>query len=312
MQASAEPKTLKVVFEIDGEVAHESVCTNVVVGDVWYVSATNRQKSAAGKSDGTVRVMTRKAMRSTSLRPSRYSVSVSTTPGNRFESEWENADGGLAGALGQRIAAKTGKPVGIIFMDGEPLELKHWICYDCLKQAPSLMDDYKQLATVNPGNPHYDDNLRRYIGDWKKYWSESVPQLMATKRAMGGAAWGSYPSLSASVTTEASQAYNVLVHCFGPGSFKGIIFLCGPNMCEKDQGANYGEQLSVMANCWKDWFACPDPYFFYTIPSNKLAPKITQPKQIKGKSAACEIDGWQMTNEQMLRVVDQVVNEAYK
>ena len=312
MQASADPKTLKVVFEIDGEVAHESVCENVVVGDVWYVSAPDRQKFAASKSDGMVRVMTRKAKRSTFPHPSRFSVSVSTTPDNRYASEWENADGGFAGALGQRIHAKTGKPVGIIYMDGDALELKHWICYECLKQAPSLMDDYKQLATVNPGNPYYDDNVKRYIGDWKKYWGESVPRLMATKRAMDGAAWGSYPSLSASVTTEASQAYNVMVHCFGPGSFKGIVFLCGAKMCEKDQGANYGEQLSVLANCWKDWFACPDPYFFYTIPGKALAPKITDPKQIKGKSTAFEIDGWKMTNEQMPRFIDQAVNEAYK
>jgi hypothetical protein len=331
LEASAEPKTLKVVFEIDGEVAHVSECKNIVVGDVWYVAAPNRPMSAKGKgdgkadgkSDGTVRVMTRKAMRSTSPRPSRYSVSISTTPGNRFDSDWENAAGGLAGALGQRIAAKTGKPVGIILMDGDALELKHWISYDRLKQAPSLMEDYKQLAMLNPGNPYYNDNVKRYVVDWKKYWSESVPRLMATKRALDGAAWGSYPSLSASVTTEASHAYNVMVHCFGPGSFKGIIFLCGANMCEKDQGANYGAELSVLANCWKDKFGGEDPHFFYTIPSKELAPKITQPQGIKGKSTACEINQWltakrgdkndmDVVNKQLIGLIDLAVREVYK
>jgi sialate O-acetylesterase len=331
MQASAEPKTLKVVFEIDGEVAHESVCKNIVVGDVWYVSAPDRQKEAGSKGEGVVRVMTRRAKRSTSPHPSRYSVSISTTPDNQYASKWENADGGFAGALGQRIHAKTGKPVGIICMSGDELDLKHWISYDCLKQAPSLTDDYKQLAAVDPGNPYYDANVRRYIADWKKYWSESVPRLMATKRALDGAAWGSYPSLSGSVTTEASQAYNVMVHCFGPGSFKGIIFLCGANMCKKDQGANYGAELSVLANCWKDWFAPrqgsgqggEDPHFFYTIPSKELAPKITQPQGIKGKSTAFEINQWltaksgdrndmDVVDKQLIGLIDLAVREVYK
>ena len=322
MEASAEPKTLKVVFEIDGELAHERVCKNIVIGDVWYVAASDRQ-SGGKQSDGMVRVMGRSAKRATASRPSRFSVSVSTTPGNRYESEWNNADGGLAAALGQRICAKTGKPVGIIHMGGDDLELKHWISFDCLKQAASLMEDYKQLAALQPGNPYYDANVKRCVADWKKYWSESVPQLMATKRPMGGAAWGSYPSLSASVTTEAAQAYNCMVHSFGPGSFKGIIFLCTANMFEKDQGANYGPELSALANCWKDWFGGADPQFFYTIPDKTLAPKITRPTQIKGKSAACEIGQWPTeesgskkgttaVNKQLLGLVDQVVNEAYK
>jgi sialate O-acetylesterase len=314
MEASADPKTLKVVFEIDGQVAHEREYKNIVVGDVWYVAAPDRQKIAASKGDGVVRVMGRQAKRSTFSHPSRFSVSVSTNPeGNRYASEWNNADGGFAAALGQRIAAKTGKPVGIIYMDGDALELKQWISYEWLKQAPSLMDDYKQLAGVNPGNPYYDANVRRYIADWKKYWSESVPQMMATKRLMNGAAWGSYPTLAGSITTNAAEAYNVLVHSFGPGSFKGIVFLCGPSMCEKDQGANYGEQLSVLANCWKDWFACPDPYFFYTIPSKTLAAKITRPEQIKGKSTAFEIGQWPTANDkQFTGFIDMVVGEAYK
>jgi sialate O-acetylesterase len=323
MEASADPKTLKVVFEIDGQVAHEREYKNIVVGDVWYVAAPDRQKAAASKGDGMVRVMGRHAKRSTSSHPSRFSVSVSTNPqDNRYASEWENADGGFAGALGQAIAARTGKPVGIIYMDGDALELKQWISYDWLKQAPSLMDDYKQLAGVNPGNPYYDANVRRHIADWKKYWSESVPQMMATKRLMNGAAWGSYPSLSASVTTNAAEAYNVLVHSFGPGSFKGIVFLCGPSMCGKDRGANYGEQLSVLANCWKDWFACPDPYFFYTIPSKTLAAKITQPQGIKGKSTAFEIDGWPgaksgakgtaTDDKQLTDLINMVIGEVYR
>jgi len=322
MEASAEPKTLKVTFTIDGELAHERVCTNIVVGDVWYVAGSGGQGPGAA---GVVRAMTRRAKGATAPNPRRYSVSISTLPtaDNRYASLWLDAKGGLAEALGKRIHEKTGKPVGIICMDGGALELKQWIAAGDLKLAPGLMEDFKQFAGLTPGNQYYDANVRRYISDWKKYWSESVPRLMATKRALDGAAWGSYPSLSGSVTTEASHAYNVMVHCFGPGSFKGIIFLCGANMCEKDQGANYGAELSVLANCWKDKFGGEDPHFFYTIPSKELAPKITQPQGIKGKSTACEINQWltakrgdkndmDVVNKQLIGLIDLAVREVYK
>jgi len=326
MEATAKPQTLKAVFTIDGEVAHESVCENVVIGDVWYVSAPLGQGQGS-KSDGPVRVMTRRAKRSTHSRPSRFSVCVSTTPENRFASEWQNADSGFAAALGNRIHAKTGKPVGIILMGDSGLQLKQWIGYACLKNAPSLADDYKQLAAIDPGSDEYAASAQAYIAAWKKYWGESVPELIATKRTMNGAAWGSYPSFASSITTDASEAFNVMVDCFGPGNFKGIVFLPDAAMCEKDQGANYGEQLSALANCWKGWFACPDPYFFYAIPGKSLAAKVTSPAGIKGKSTAYEIDQWLTSgasakaakkgaaggaDKQLAALIDKIIDEAYK
>jgi hypothetical protein len=279
-----------------------------------------------------VRVMTRKAKRSTSPHPSRYSVCVSTTPKNRFASEWlhagdsesKNAGGGLAGVLGERIHAKTRKPVGIIFMQGDDQELKSWIAVDCLEQAPSLMADYKDLAVKIPGTPYYNANVRRYIAEWKKYWGEFVPRLMATKRLSDGApAWGAYPSFAGSITSDASQSYNVLVHSFTPASFRGVVFLSSPKMVEEDRGADFGPELSVLANCWKDRFGGEDPHFFYTIPNKRLAPRITRPTQIKGKSTACEIggrltvargdeEGQAAVTKQLLELIDRVVNEAYQ
>ena len=310
MQASAEPKTLKVTFTIDGELVHERVATNIVVGDVWYVAASVAQ--AIGKvGNGAVRVMTRKAMGFTAPNPRRYSVCISTTPGNSFDSVWMNADGGMAGLLGERIHAKTGQPVGIIFMQGDAPELKSWIGADDLKQAPSLMDDYKQLVGLKPGNPFYDANIRRYMADWKKYWSEYIPQMIADKRVPDGQAWGSYPTLSgASITTTAAQSYNVMVHSFWPGSFKGIIFLPGQKMFAADQGAYFGEQISALANSWKDKFGCPDPHFFYTIPAKSLAPEVTRPTGIKGASTALEIEHW-VNPEQIPGLFDTVVTKAY-
>ena len=330
MKASAEPKTLKVTFTIDDELAHERICTNIVIGDVFYVAAPsmNLKLPAAKPSGQVVRMIKRQAKRWAFVRPSRYSVCVSTTPKNRFASRWMDADG-LAGVIGHKIAAKTSKPVGIVFMQngipkgGSNPVLKSWIAAEYLNQAPSLMVDYKTVGSQYPGNPYYNANTRRYIADWKKYWGEYVPEMMATKRVPDGVAWGSYPSLSGSVgKSQAAQIYNVMVHSFTPASFKGIIFLCSEQMCEKDQGASYGPELSALANCWKDRFGGADPYFFYTIPSRSLAPKITRPAQIKGKSTACEIGHWltakrgdekdmAVANKQLLRLIELVVKEAY-
>ena len=86
----------------------------------------------------------------------------STTPENSYASKWEDASGDLAGVLGRRIAAKTGKPVGIVFMQSATNKgvvdpaLKSWISADCLNQTPSLMADYQSVIAMFPGNPFYD------------------------------------------------------------------------------------------------------------------------------------------------------------
>jgi hypothetical protein len=316
MPASAEPKTLKVTFTIDGEFVHERTATNIVIGDVWYVAAP--VGVGVGKDgNGAVRVMTRKAQGFTSDRPRRFSVCSSTSSiDNRFDSVWRNADGGLAGMLGERIHAKTGKPVGIIYMDGDAPELKLWIAADDLRQSPSLMDDYSQFQALKPGNPQYAANGRKYIADWRKYWSEYVSQMIASKRVPDGIAWGTYPTFTSSIATEASQAYNVLVHSFWPGSFKGILFVSGEPLFKKDQGANFGEQFTVLANSWKTKFACPDPAFIYTIPSSTLAPKVTKPQAIQGRSVAVEISNWPSAkaagNAEWSALIEKVMGEVYK
>ncbi len=332
MEASSEPKTLKVVFSINGEVVHQRVCDQIVVGDVWYVAAPALAAMPDDKAVrvGVVRVMTRRANRVGSPVPSRYSVAISTTPGNSYASKWEDAGGDFAGVLGRRIAAKTGKPVGIVFMQSATNKgavdpaLKSWISADCLNQTPSLMADYQSVIAMFPGNPYYDVNVKRYIADWKNYWSDYIPAMIADKNVPDRAAWGHYPTLAVTASqSEASQGYNVMVHSFTPASFKGIVFLCSQKMFETDQCANYGAQLSVLANCWKSKLGGPDPRFFYTIPTKELVPEISKPAAIKGQSMACEISHWlaakqgddgsaAAANTQMIQLIDRIVTETYK
>lgn len=299
MRASSEPKTLKVTFTIGGELAREHVAEGIVIGDVWYVAAPalDLKLTATEKTSGIVRVMTRKSKGSSFARPRRFSVATSTTPENRFASVWEDGEGAAA-ALGQRLAAGSDRPVGVIFMQtnagkGEPdATLKEWIAADCLNMAPSLMDDYKQLSGVRPGNEYFDANVRSYVAAWKKYWGEYVPEMIATKRVPDAVPWGTYPKLASSITTTASQTHNVLLESFTPASLKGILFLAGPDMVAGDQGALFGEQMSALANCMKKKFGGEDTPFFYTLPAPSLAPKITKPGGIRGRSEALEITDW--------------------
>jgi hypothetical protein len=223
-------------------------------------------------------------------------VSVSTTPDNRFASFWEDASG-TAAALGHQLGRKSGRPVGVIFMQtskekGEAdAALKTWIPPQFLNQAPSLMQDYEGIMSVTPGNPSYDANVRGYIAQWKKYWGEYIPEIIRTKSVPDKAAWGSYPTLKESISTTASETYNVLVHSFTPAGLKGIIFLPNPDMVAADKGALYGEQLSALANGWKQLFG-GDSAFIYGIPGKNLAPAITAPAKIKGKSSGVEITSW--------------------
>ena len=59
----------------------------------------------------------------------------------------------------------------------------------------------RNWAGVRPGNEYFDANVRRYVGEWKKFWSGYVPQMIATKRVPDGVPWGSYPSPAPSIKT---------------------------------------------------------------------------------------------------------------
>ncbi|MFK7912199.1 MAG: sialate O-acetylesterase [Akkermansiaceae bacterium] len=322
MKASAELKTLKVTFSIDGELVHERVSKNIVIGDVYYIAAPPSVKFKADsnvKSQGIVRMISNKAKRFSKNSPSRFSVAVSTTPLNRFAAEWADATG-LAAAIGRSIGSKTGNPVGIIFMQtkmvkkkGEkegvnPVRVKSWIHPADLNMAPSLAEDYKDLGATRPGNKYYDENALNYIASWKKYWSSYVPEMIKTKRVPDAVPWGTYPMLNSSVTSDASEVYNVMTHSFTPAALKGIIFISSENLVADDQGANFGPELSVLANSFKKRFG-QETHFYATAPAKSLAPKLTKPASVKGKSTIIEVNKWDdpaAVTELITRVVADV------
>jgi hypothetical protein len=173
---------------------------------------------------------------------------------------------------------------------GKPdASISEWIAPEHLNLAPSLKTDYEELASIRPGNAIYDANVRKHIADWKSLWSGYVPEMMATKRVPDGVPWGTYPTMNGSVTSKASQTYNVLTVSFTPAALKGIVFIGNKDMVAEDQGALYGEQLSALVTSWKERFG-GDPAFFHTMPSKELAPKITAPQGIK--ATAIEIKDW--------------------
>jgi len=296
IEASDKPHTLTVRFTINGALVHERVVKNIVFGDVWYIAGIGKQD--IGKMEdsvtGPIRIMTRMAKGFLFKAPRAYTVSTSSTPGNRFASYWsEPTKDGFASNLAKAIHAKTGKPVGIIFMDGKDLELKHWMDIPTLAKVPSLKADYENIATITPGTPFYQQNAGRYIADWKTYWSVTIPAMIATKDVPDGSGWGSFPNFGSVVTTDATQTYNCLVASFRNTQLKGIVFMTEPRMFAKDEGANFGSEMSALANGWKRHFKGEkDPHFIYSMPAKSLAQKITKPGNIEGASAAFEVGAW--------------------
>jgi sialate O-acetylesterase len=305
MPAGKEPRTLRVSFHIEGELIHERVCKNILIGDVWYVASPMVKNPAAfpiEKSGQTVRVMTRKAKRASAPQPARFSVSTSYDPNTRFSSLWEEATDDFASALGRRLAKKSGRPTGVIHMTGEDVPLASWIRFEHLAHAPGLKSDYENLAQLQPGNEIYDANVRRYIGAWKSYWTGFIPQMIATRAVPNNEPWGTFPQLAGQVTSKASQTHNVCAASFIPGSFKGIIFLPAPASVAHDQGAGFGSEMSALANGFSADFG-GKATFIHTIPDKKLAPQITAPAAIKGDHRSIEISGWADQHQRLLESI---------
>jgi len=312
MKAGPKPYTLKVGFTIDGVQVHERVAEGIVFGDVWYVGAQGLSRGVKWKipevkpSGQIVRMMENQAKNGEMNRLNRFSVCVSRLPrvkqangkwSNRYASYWKEPHGAAA-AIGETLAAKTGRPVGIIFMQTKAQPpIKNWIAWQFLKDAPSLMDDYKTVGSQYRSNPYYLENARRYLAEWKEYWDVKVPAMIKTKTAPDGRAWGWIPSSKPDLgDSTATWTYNRLVHSFTPTRLSGIIFLAGPGMVADDQGANFGPEMSALANCFKTRFALgqdgEDIPFIYTVSSKTLAPKLTTPKGIKGQSTAVQLNDW--------------------
>lgn len=300
MEPSDVPRTLSVTFKIDGEVAHERVITGLVVGDVWVVAASQGDyvlPEGSAPSSDAVRVLRRRAKRWASPAPSRYSIAVSRTPKTRYSSAWLPAEEDLPGRIGALLHARTGHPVGVIFLqsgegrDVAPPPLASWIPFPALETTPGLEDEFTKISSGYPGYAAYDENMRRYVGAWRSYWSEYVPAMISERRVPDGAAWGVLPARAAAESSSsASQAYNCMVHSFTPAAVAGIVFLSGPGMV-LDEGELFGDQLTSLVRSWKDGFGS-DPPVIFTQPSAALAPRATRPTQVQGRHVAVEIDAW--------------------
>jgi hypothetical protein len=295
MKAGNTSYTLRVRFTIDGETVHERIAKNIVFGHVWYLALPDGNFTApeVKPSGQIVRMIENQSKRDGHGKPSRFSIATSrgVRAENRFASYWKDAEN-LAAHFGHGIAAKTKAPVGIIFMQSKSdVTLRNWIGADFLNQAPSLMADYKSVGSQYPDNPHYLDNVRRYIADWRKYWGDYIPTMIDTKAAPDGAKWGVIPTFQPVIgETQSTKTYNVYVDCFSPGQVSGIVFLAGNAALTEAQGANFGPEMSALANCFKAKLGGDDVPFFYTLPTAALAPQISKPQSIRGHATAIEID----------------------
>ncbi len=307
MKAGPDPYQLKVWFTIDGETVHERVVTGIVFGDVWAVVVPGLEMKVkwplpeVEKSGQIVRMMENESKRDGTDDPSRFSISVSRLPENRFAARWKDAEG-IAAVFGHRLAAKSGRPTGILLLGGKrDVPLKNWIGPAYLKEAPSLMEDYRTIGSKYRNNPHYLDNVRRYVADWKEYWNDHIPTMIETGAVPAdspwGGSWGSYPSPDPVIgDSTATFNHNVYIASLSPTALKGIVFLSGKSTVADDQGTNFGPEMTALAKSLKGCFSLgrkdADVPFFHTVPTKSLAPKITPPQGIPGASTTVEINDW--------------------
>ena len=74
------------------------------------------------------------------------------------------------------------------------------------------------------------------------------------------------------------------------------MFLTGEAMVADDQGASFGPEMAALAKSFKTrfsiWQEDEDIPLVYTVPGKALAPAITHPEGIRGKSTAVTLDEW--------------------
>lgn len=309
MKADGKSHTLKVQFTKDGELAHERIAKGILFGDVWYVAAPKGLSGGGKAKEGgpVVRMIQNQSKRWGNSTPSRFSICVSRTPrvigengkaSNRFAAYWKPAEG-LAAQIGQAIAAKSGRPVGIIWVQAKHDEalLSHWMSPNALKDSPSTLKDYKTVGSQYPDNPYYLENVRRYIEDWKSFWGDYIPKMMEAKAVPEGAewgeSWGQYPSPKPVIgDSKATYVYNIYLAPFAPTAIKGAVFLTGESMMGDSNGANFGAEMTALANCFHKELGDADAPLIFTAPSKKLVSGITPTKGINGKHQVIEIEDW--------------------
>ena len=303
MDATAKPLNLHAICTLDGKVAHERKLSNIVIGDVWYVACheikvqkgpgvpkSGPAPAEAWTENPQLRMLMSGGRRAEAM-PTRYKMNASGWPGSRFFSRWSPTID-LTKELATQIHAKTGKPVGIVILDpgGSP-PIKDWVGYEYLPEISAWKADADELKPLYASDPAaFLANARTYIEDWQAYWKNVANDPAFETGAMPG-----FPGAKPAQTS-ATKIYNQSICAFSPGNFKGILSLTGKGFVAEDEGANFGPQFTVAANCWKDAFArgneVIDPHLIYAMPSKAMAPKLTTPKGIKGKSTAIELKAW--------------------
>ena len=200
--------------------------------------------------------------------------------------------------------------------------IKGWVGYKWLNNVPAWKADADQLLSrYSPDPKVYANNAETFIKDWQSYWMS-----ISTDPAFKSGALPRFPGAKA-VKTPATMTYNMLIAAFGPVNFKAAICLTPKSFIGDDQGAAFGPQFAVMANCWKETFAAGDKdvdtHFIYTMPGKKLAPKVTKPAAIKGKTTAFEMNEWlapgydgktrqSVVGDGLAKFLETAVNTVYK
>ena len=332
LPANDKPTNIHVTCSVDGKLAHERKIPNIVIGDVWYVAINTKNMPAVARypkydaPTGPVRMFQSAASKRSHPVPDRFKMTSSGSQQSRFFARWA-PPAGLAKELGDKVHAITGKPVGVIVMNSPgDIPIKGWVGYKWLGKIPAWKGDMDQLYSRYAPDPKaYASNAEIYIKDWQEYWKK-VAVDPAFSISSDSGVMPRFPG-AVRAKTPATMTYNMMIAAYGPANFKGVICFTPKSFIGEDEGASFGKEFSVMANCWKETFAhgkqVIDPFFVYTVPAKELAPKLTSPEGIKGGNAAVEIAQWTdvkqdpktrqpVIGDEVKAVLDAAVKAVYK
>jgi len=313
-KASTEPITLSV----KASHGHSRTVSNILVGDVWYVSGNTLLSSEwAWQARNTqsempepmplVREFKRNTKASTSTTPRKRKFE---TGGGRYQSRWQTADWSKEGHGVTMFAYhfakalnRPGVPQGFITMSSgqggragfmaSPLS---WTSYEGVKAVtrPSFRTRLTALQTQHPAS----EVARRATAEYMDAVKASVQTIvdLAEQGADMSTAPQRFPAfprademVNVKADTIPTYAYNWCVSPFTPMAVSGVIWVPGQfNIGHVP--AEYAAELEVYARSLPGTYGQDQVQFLYAQPAGSLVDGITAPSLPAAKHVT--IDSW--------------------
>ena len=298
-EASSEPRAIKAVCSLKGEVIAEATAKNVLVGEVWYVVMPEtlyipKSKGKKGLKEG-VRFFAigGKSEPRFSYKENRYHMSGSAWYTTDGKGEVSAKIAAIAKFFGNRIAEKTSGPVGLIVLDIDPkrISVSSWLAYEKLNETSSLTDEFKNLHSVLANNQYFDEEVQNYLGRIEEFLKVTAEDIKRSGKMPEGDYKVFYRGF-AKPLSQATLSYNSLVAPYLPAPCAESSFTHPEGSPLKNKGAYFGPEFSALANSMKKNFG-GDPWLSTECRVSRSCPKQANPRELKERAHRIQwMPGW--------------------